>query len=431
MRFADALAELEGRQPEHMPEPDLSRIRALADLLDDPQLTYPSIHVTGTNGKTTTARLAAALACAHGLTTGTFTSPHLASVTERFDVCGVAMTPQEFGEEYEHLLPFLRVVDEGVGRVTYFEALTALAFLWFADKPVGLGVFEVGMGGSWDATNLVAGDVAVICPIGMDHVAELGPALADIAGEKAGIVKAGRVAVVREQPSEALEVIRARCEEVVASMLLEGREWALASRVPAVGGQAIAVRGLRAGYEDLLLPLHGEHAAHSAAAAVVAVEALLERPLEEDAVRRALERASSPGRLEVVGRRPLIVLDGAHNAPAADALATSLPEVFAWDRLHLVVGVFANKDLDAIATRLSPLADAVYACASGSPRARPPDQVAAAFASRGVDTRTFPTVEQAVETARADADEGDLILVTGSLYTVADARRTLLEEPER
>jgi len=431
MRFADALADLDARQPEHMPEPDLSRIRALTDLLDDPQLTYPTIHVTGTNGKTTTARLAGALACEHGLTTGTFTSPHLASVTERFDVCGIAMTPREFGEEYGHLLPYLQVVDERAGRVTYFETLAALGFLWFADKPVGLGVFEVGMGGSWDATNLVTGDVAVICPIGMDHVAELGPTLADIAGEKAGIIKAGRAAVVREQPADALEVIRGRCEEVVASMLLEEREWALASRVPAVGGQAISVRGLRAGYEDLLLPLHGEHAAHSAAAAVAAVEALLERPLEEAAVRRAFERASSQGRLEVVARHPLLVLDGAHNAPAADALATSLPEVFAWDRLHLVVGVFANKDLDAIAMRLAPLADVVYACASGSPRARPPEEVADAFAAHGVAARTFPTVERAVEAARAAAGEDDLVLVTGSLYTVADARRTLLEEPER
>ncbi|GIV01022.1 MAG: hypothetical protein KatS3mg014_2637 [Actinomycetota bacterium] len=166
VRFAEALAELEARQPEHMPEPDLERIRALATLLDDPQLAYPTIHVTGTNGKTTTARLAAALACELGLTTGLYTSPHLRSVTERLLVCGEPIDEASFAEEYAHLLPFLRLVDERVGRVTYFEALTALAYLWFADKPVDLAVFEVGMGGAWDATNLVAGDVAVICPIG-------------------------------------------------------------------------------------------------------------------------------------------------------------------------------------------------------------------------------------------------------------------------
>jgi len=426
MRFADALADLNARQPEHMPEPDLDRVRALAELLDDPQRTYPTIHVTGTNGKTTTARLAAALACAHGLPTGLFTSPHLTSVTERFVVCGERMGEDELGEEYERLLPYLRTVDERVGRVTYFETLTALGYLWFSDKPVSLGVFEVGMGGEWDATNLVEGDVAVLCPIAMDHVAELGPTLADIAREKAGIVKQGKVAVVREQEPEALAVIRDRCEHAIASMLLEGREWALESRVPAVGGQALTVHGLGASYEDLVLPIHGEHAAHSAAAALVAFEALVERPLGEEAVRRAFASATVPGRLEVVGRHPLIVLDGAHNPAAAEALAAALPETFTWDRLRLVVGVFSNKDLEGIAEGLAPLADEAYACATGSVRARSPAEVAEAFSRRGIPTRAFADVREALEAVRSDAGETDLILVTGSLYTVADARRALV-----
>jgi dihydrofolate synthase/folylpolyglutamate synthase len=426
MRFADALAQLNARQPEHMPEPDLDRIRALADLLDDPQLTYPTIHVTGTNGKTTTARLATALACEHGLRTGLFTSPHLSSVTERFVVCGERMAEEEFGEEFERLIPYLATVDDRVGRVTYFEALTALGYLWFADRPVGLGVFEVGMGGEWDATNLVAGEVAVLCPIGMDHVAELGPTLADIAREKAGIVKQGKVAVVREQPPEALEVIRDRCEEMIASMVLEGREWALESRVPAVGGQALTVHGLGSTYRDLLLPIHGRHAAHSAAAAIAALEALLERALDEDAVRRALDGATAPGRLEVVGRHPLIALDGAHNPAAAEALAAALPETFTWNRLLLVAGVFSNKDLEGVAEPLAPLADRVYACATASVRARSPSEVADAFERRGVTVRAFDDVRTALDAARADAAETDLILVTGSLYTVADARRALV-----
>lgn len=429
MRFADAQAELLTRQPEHMPEPDLSRIRALAELLDDPQLTYPSIHVTGTNGKTTTARVAAALACEHGLHTGLFTSPHLHSVTERLEVCGQPMAEEEFGEEYEHLLPFLEVVDERVGRVTYFEALTALGYLWFADKPVSLGVFEVGMGGTWDATNLVSGDVAVICPIGLDHVAELGPTVADIAGEKAGIIKAGAAVIVREQAPEALEVIRARADEAIASMLLEGREWALASRRPAVGGQAISVRGLHAVYEDLLLPIHGEHAAHNAAAAIAALEAFLERPLEDSSVRRAFDGFTAPGRLEVAARHPLIVLDGAHNPDAAGALVAALSEAFAWERALLVIGVFSTKDLEGIADRLAPIADAAYACASTSVRARPPDEIASAFSTRGVATQVFESVGAALAAARRDAVDGDLILVTGSLYTVADARSALSEEP--
>jgi len=428
MRFADALADLDGRQPEHMPEPDLERIRALAEMLDDPQRTYPTIHVTGTNGKTTTARLAGALACAHGLSTGLFTSPHLLSVTERLAVCGEQVSEEEFGDEYERLLPYLRTVDERVGRVTYFEALTALAYVWFADKPVGLGVFEVGMGGTWDATNLVAGDVAVICPIGLDHP-ELGATVGEIAGEKAGIVKAGSVAVVREQPSGALGVIEERCREVGARLLLEDRDFRLASRAAAVGGQVVRIQGVHATYEeDLFLPLHGAHAARNAAAAAVAVESLLERPLDEDAVRRAFAQASSPGRLEVAGRHPLIVFDGAHNPAAVEALVAALPDAFIWERLHLVVGVFTNKDLDGIADRLAPLANHAYACATRSVRARPAAEVAGALASRGVAAQTFGSVAEALLAARAAATPADLILVTGSLYTVADARRALLEE---
>ena len=428
MRFADAVAELGLRQPEHLPKPDLDRMRALATLLAEPQLTYPTIHVTGTNGKTTTARLASAVACAHGLTTGLFTSPHLDSVTERFQVCGEPMADETFGEEFEHLLAYVRTVDEQVGPVTYFEALTALAYLSFADAPVALGVFEVGMGGTWDATNLVSGDVAVICPIGLDHP-ELGSTIAEVTGEKAGIIKQGKVAVVREQEDEALEVIRQRCEEQIATLLLEGRDWELADLTPAVGGQAIAIRGLHATYDDILLPIYGEHAAHNAAAAVVAVEALLERPLDRDAVRLALGAATSPGRLEVAARRPLVVLDGAHNPAAARALAEALPDTFTWDRLHLVMGVFADKDLDGIVGPLAPLADAGYAAAVESVRARSPREVADAMAAHGVATEPFPSVPDALDAAARAASDGDLILVTGSLYTVADARRALLEDP--
>ena len=428
MGFDRAVAELDARQPEHMPEPDLERIRALAELLDDPQLRYPTIHVTGTNGKTTTARLASSLACAHGLTTGLFTSPHLASVVERFEICGAPIAEETFGEEFEHLTPFLRTVDERVGPVTYFEALTALGYLVFADAPVALAVFEVGMGGTWDATNLVAGDVAVICPVGLDHP-ELGSTIAEVAAEKAGIVKQGKVAVVREQPPEALEVIERRCEAEIATLLLEDREWGLEQRTAAVGGQALVVRGLHAEYDDLLLPIYGEHAARNAAAAIAAAEALLERELDADAVRAALGSATSPGRLEVVGRRPLVVLDGAHNPAAAQALATALPETFAGDKLHLVMAVFAGKDLGGIVRELAPLADAGYATAVDSVRARPASEVADALTAAGVPSETFDSVADALGAARKAASEDDLILVTGSLYTVADARRASLGEP--
>ena len=423
MRFADALARLDARQPESMPEPSLDRIRAIAELLDEPQLTFPTIHVTGTNGKTTAARVAASVACAHGLTTGLFTSPHLLSVTERLSVCGQDITQTEFAEEWEHLEPFLRVVDEqGPVAVTYFEAVTALAYLWFADKPVGLGVFEVGMGGSWDATNLVDGQVAVITPIGMDHVAELGPTLADIAGEKAGILKDGGTAILREQDPVAADVLARRAAGVGSTPRWEGKDWEVEERLLAVGGQSFVLRGLFETYEDLYLPLFGEYAVHNAAAGVVAVEALTGQALDPDALREGLAAVRSPGRLEVVGREPLVVLDGAHNPEGAQALAEAMRESFRWERLHLVVAMSANKDLAGIAGALAPLADDVVVTRNDSVRSADASVVAAAF---GGEVERASSVADAIEIVRRAAGPDDVVLVTGSLYTVADAERAL------
>ncbi len=423
MRYAEALAELEGRQPERM-VPDLARITALAELLGEPQLTYPTIHVTGTNGKTTTSRLIASLACAHGLPTGLYTSPHLQSVTERITVCFENMTEEEFGDEYERLLPYLETVDAKGTRVTYFEALTALAYVWFSDKPVSLGVFEVGMGGAWDATNLVAGDVTLICPIALDHP-ELGSTLGEVASEKAGVIKPGKIAVVREQPPEAMAVIEPRCEEFEVTLLLEDRDYGVAERRVAVGGQTITVQGVKTEYRDLLLPLFGEHAARNTAAAIVALEAFLDRPLSEPAVRKALEGASSPGRLEVISRRPLVILDGAHNPAGAQALAQALPEAFTWESLHLVIGVSSNKDVDGIAAALAPLATRAFATRNSSERSGDTERVVSALEAAGVTAERFDSVVSALAAARAESAAGDLILVTGSLYTVADARRAL------
>ena len=425
MRFADALARLDARQPEHMPEPSLDRIRAIAELLDDPQLTYPSIHVTGTNGKSTAARVAASVACAHGVTTGLFTSPHLLSVTERLSVCGDDITEAEFAEEWQHLEPYLDVVDgHGPVAVTYFEAVTALAYLWFADKPVGLGVFEVGMGGSWDATNLVDGRVAVVTPIGMDHVAELGPTLADIAGEKAGILKAaGATAVLREQDPVAADVLARRSAEVDCAPRWEGPDWEVEERLLAVGGQSFRLRGLHETYEDLFLPLFGAYAVHNAAAGIVAVEALTGQALHPDTLRDGLAAVRSPGRLEVVGRDPLVILDGAHNPAGAAALAEAMRESFRWDRLHLVVAISANKDLGGIAAALAPLADRVYATRNESVRSADPADVAAAF--RDEDVERAGSVGEAIDAARGAAGRSDAVLVTGSLFTVADAKRAL------
>jgi dihydrofolate synthase/folylpolyglutamate synthase len=408
-----------------MPKPDLSRIDEVVKLLDHPELTYPSIQITGTNGKTTTARAVTAIACAHGLTTGTFVSPHVVSVTERLTVCGTPIGDDEFGEEYERLLPYLQVVDEGVGPVSYFEALTALAFVWFADKPIGLGVFEVGMGGTWDATNVVRGDVAVLCPIGLDHMAVLGDTVEAIATEKAGIVKEGRTAVVRNQTADALRVIEERAGAVGATLLLEDRDFSLDERTRAVGGQVLSVRGRYADYEDLVLPTHGEPAARNAAAAVVACEALLGRELDPNAVREGLAGVAVPGRLEVVGHQPATVLDGAHNPEAAAALAATLPEAFRWRTLHLVVGMFEDKDIEGVAAALAPLAPTARAIATRpeGPRAAEAGRVAAALEQAGfADVSVAATVPEAVRAAREAAGEDDLIVVTGSFYTVAGAR---------
>jgi len=406
--------------------PDLARILKLATLLDDPQLSYPTIHVTGTNGKTTTARAITALACAHGITAGLYTSPHLESVTERFSVCGVDMTLEEFAAEYEHLLPFLLLVDsQSEEQVTYFEALTALAYLWFADRPVGLGVYEVGMGGTWDATNLVAGDVGVICPIALDHP-ELGSTIAEVATEKAGIIKEGKVAIVREQLGPAGAIIRERAAAVGAELRHEFEDFEVDRRLQAVGGQSLAVRGLYTSYDDLFVPLFGEYAARNVAAAIAALEALLGQALSIGAVREGLAGLTSPGRLEVLRRQPLVVLDGAHNPAGAEALAVAMREFFTWDRLHLVLAVSANKDLDGMIRPLAPLADVAYAARNGSDRSGEAEVIAERFGAEGKPVELFDSVTEALTAATAAADPGDCVLVTGSLYTVADARRALV-----
>ncbi|HEX5948371.1 MAG TPA: folylpolyglutamate synthase/dihydrofolate synthase family protein [Actinomycetota bacterium] len=423
MRFTEAVADLDARQPSRM-VPDLDRVSALTALLDHPERTYPSIHVTGTNGKTTTARLIGRILCAHGLAAGVYISPHLHSVTERLALCDEDVSEREFAETYAHLLPYLGEVDaRGLGgeRVTYFETLTALAFLWFADKPVDAGVFEVGMGGVWDATNVVDARVAVFCSIDLDHP-ELGSTVEAVAREKAGIIKAGATGVVQDPEGDALPVIEARAAEVGASLLLLDRDFR-ADRRPAVGGQQVDVSGVHGNYEELVLPLHGAHQALNAATAIVAAESFLGTALTEDALREALAGATSPGRLEVVERHPLVILDGAHNPDAARALADALPEAFVWRRLHLVIGVLETKDVAGIVEALAPGVTRAHAAPNSNPKTLPAERTAEACRAAGIeDVEAHPSVATALVAARADAAEDDLILVTGSLYTVADAR---------
>jgi dihydrofolate synthase/folylpolyglutamate synthase len=420
MRFRDAVAELDGRQPERM-IPDLDRIRAVADLLDHPERRYSTIHVTGTNGKTSTVRLITRILCAHGLTCGRFTSPHLSSVTERLGVCDEDVDEEEFGDAYGHLLPVLRAVDGEGERVTYFEALTALAYLWFADKPVDVAVFEVGMGGEWDATNLVQSSVAVFCSIDLDHP-ELGSTVEEVAREKAGIVKEGSTVVIEDPNPATLAAVETRSRELGCPTVIRGRDYRVDRPLPAVGGQQFAMKTGHAEYPELFLPLHGIHQVQNAAAAVAASEAFLGRALGHDALREALAGATSLGRLEVVSRHPLILLDGAHNPRAARALSGSLADAFAWRQLHLVIGVLDRKDLEGIVEPLAPRAHVAYACRNSNRHSRPAEEVAAACDRAGVPATAYGSVAEALDAAEAAAGDDDLILVTGSLYTVADAR---------
>jgi dihydrofolate synthase / folylpolyglutamate synthase len=420
MHFREAVADLDARQPERM-VPDLERIGALAELLDHPELRYPSAHVTGTNGKTSTVRLITRILCAHGVSAGRFISPHLSTVTERIGICDDDIEADEFADTYGHLLPFLEEVDRRGERVTYFETLTALAYLWFADKPVDVGVFEVGMGGEWDATNLVRGDVAVFCSIDLDHP-ELGSTVEEVAKEKAGIIKEGSTVVVQEPLPATMPVIEGRAHELGVPTVVLGRDFLIDGPLPAVGGQQFTVRTEQAEYRDLTLPLFGLHQSLNAATAIAACEALLGRALAGEALRQALAGATSPGRMEVVGRHPLVLLDGAHNPAAARAVAGALADAFTWQNLHLVLGVLDRKDLDGIVDALAPRAHVAYACRNSNPHARPPEEVAAACDRAGVPATVHETVTQALDAAEAAAGDDDLILVTGSLYTVADSR---------
>lgn len=425
MRFEEAVADLEARGEGRM-IPTLDRIRRVVDLMGNPQHAYPTVHVAGTNGKTTTTRLVERILCGSGLSAGALTSPHLRTVRERLTLCGESIGEQEFAETYVHLRLFLEEVDRQGERVTYFETLAAMAALWFADKPVDVGVFEVGMGGSWDATNVIRSEVAVITPIGLDHP-ELGSTVQQVASEKAGILKEGTRAAVREQRPEARKVLEARAVEVGAELLHEGDDFAVPVRDLAVGGQRLAIRGLRGEYRGLSLPLHGEQAARNAAAAVAAAELVVDRELGADTVREALAGASSPGRVEVASRHPLVVLDGAHNPDGAVALAAALGEAFIWQRLFLVLGILDTKDADGIAAALASRTASAFVGASSHPRAMDPEALAAVAERAGIPAIAHPTIDAALDAAEAAAGPDDAIVVTGSLYTVADARPRYLK----
>jgi dihydrofolate synthase / folylpolyglutamate synthase len=440
-RLHEVYREILDRAPEHDLVPGLERIAAVVEMLGDPQKSFRTVHLTGTNGKTSTTRMVERLLREHGLRTGRFTSPHLTQVSERIALDGVSLAPDAFVGVYEEVLPYLELVDarsagRGQPRMSFFEVLVAMAYAAFADAPVDVAAVEGGMGGSWDATNVADGEVAVITPIAMDHQRFLGSDLASIAAEKAGIIKPGAVAVIGTQPETVGPVLMRRVAEVGATAVREGLEFGVIRREVAVGGQLLTLQGLDRVYDELFLPLYGEHQAHNAACALAAVEALLGGVggLAPDVVEAAFAGIDSPGRMELVRRSPAVIVDAAHNPAGAAVLAEALEDSFTFDPLVGVVAVLADKDALGILSALEGVLDSVVVTRSSSPRAIPVDDLGdIAVDVFGQDrVEIVERLDEALDVAVARAEaEGALtagVVVTGSV-TVAAQARTLLGRP--
>ena len=432
---------LDRRWPETRIEPTLTRISTLLDLLGNPQNAYPVIHVAGTNGKTSTSRMIDSLLSAVGVRTGRFTSPHLQQVTERISIDGVPISPDRYVDTYEDLAPYIELTDAAAGpdgvALSKFEILTAMAFAAFADAPVEAAVIEVGLGGTWDSTNVVDGTIAVITPIGMDHTDYLGDDLRQIAGNKAGIIKAGAIAVIGPQEQVATDVVLRRAVEMDATVARFGSEFAVLDRQFAVGGQRLRLQGLGGIYDDIFLPLAGEHQAANAALALAAVEAFFGagagKQLDLAAVQDGFAATSSPGRLERVRTSPTILIDAAHNPHGATALAATIAQEFSFTRLVGVLAVMTDKDATGILEALRDSFDEVVVTVNSSPRSMPladlADVAQEVFGERRVHTaeRMDDAIALAVDLAESDDDDptggaGSGVLITGSVVSAGDGR---------
>ena len=436
--YAEVEAALLGRWPESKLEPSLDRIQALTELLGDPQRAYPVVHLTGTNGKTSTSRMIDTLIRARGLRTGRFTSPHVESMTERISVDGEPLSEERFVQAYADVAPFLELVDADSDHpLSFFETVVGMAFAAFADAPVDVAVLEVGMGGSWDATNVADGSVAVITPIAVDHTQYLGVRPVDIAVEKAGIIKPGAQVVVAEQADDVMAVIAERAREVGATVYRENVDFGVVNQAAAVGGKVMSVRGLRAEYEELFLPLYGAHQAQNAVLALVAAELLTgDDALSDEMVREAFAEVTSPGRLEVVRRGPTVLLDAAHNPHGAAASVEAIRSSFTFDPLVGVVGMMADKDVEGFLSELEPVLSEIVCTQSSSARSLTAEQLAEVaidlFGEHRV--RVTPRLDDAIEEAVTLAETGGSlgesigsggVLVTGSVVTVGEARHLL------
>jgi dihydrofolate synthase / folylpolyglutamate synthase len=440
--------ELDRRWPETRIAPSLDRIRALCDVLGEPQRSYPVIHIAGTNGKSSVTRMIDALLTRIGPRTGRYTSPHLQRVTERIALDGRPISARRYVETWQEIAPYVGVVDRARDAVdgvhcSKFEVLTAMAFAAFADAPVDVGVIETGLGGSWDATNVADAAVAAITPIGLDHQDYLGSDILGIAREKAGIIKPGSVALLAQQTPEVAQVLLERAVEVDAEVARSGIEFGVLERSVAVGGQQLRLQGLGGEYDDIYLPLFGEHQAGNAALALAAVEAFFgagsSRRLDLEAVRDAFAAVRVPGRLERLRSAPTVVVDAAHNPHGAAAAAAAVKAEFSFRRLVGVVAIMADKDADGILAALEPILDEIVVTGMSSPRAMDPDRLGALAVARFgservvVETRMDAALETAVTMSEETSDDGATagggVLVIGSVVAAGEARTLLGREP--
>jgi len=433
--YSEVEQALLGRWPETKLDPSLDRIRALCQLLGDPQTNYPVIHLTGTNGKTSTARMIDALLRQLELRTGRFTSPHLQSMTERISIDGEPLDEEAFVDAFADIAAYAQIVDDTQANpLSFFEMTVAMAYAAFADAPVDVAVVEVGMGGTWDATNVVDGAVAVVCPVGIDHAAYLGDDLVGIAAEKAGIIKAGAQVVVARQDPSVMEILARRAAEVGATIAVEGVDFGVIEQLTAVGGQQVTIQGLGATYDEVFVPLHGAHQAQNMACAVAAVESFLGgKALPADVVVAAFGEVTSPGRLEIVRRSPTVLLDAAHNPHGVEAAVTAIQENFNFAPLIGVVAVMADKDVERMLKLLDPALAQIVCTENSTPRSMRANELAeladGIFGSDRVIVA--PRLDDALERAIALAETAEGyeealgsggVLVTGSVVTVGEAR---------
>lgn len=437
-RMREIEEEILARAPENDIGPSLERIQGVMDLAGDPQRAYPVIHLTGTNGKTSTSRMIDSILRESGLSTGRFTSPHLHDIRERITLSGKPIPREKFIAAYEEVAPLIEIVDtrsleSGGRRMNFFEVLVAVAFAAFADAPVDVAIIEVGLGGSWDATNVANGQVAVITPVDLDHTHILGDDVVEIAREKSGIIKPDAVTVSGVQDTDVAEVLLERVEEVGGRVVFEGNDFGVLAREVALGGQLVSVRGLAGEYADLFLPLHGAHQASNLATAIAAVESFVgggEQAIDREILTAACAAMTSPGRLEVVRRSPTVLVDAAHNPHGARSLVAALEEAFTFTRLVGLVGIVADKDAASILEVLEPALDHIVVTRSSSPRAMAPQRLGQLATelfgeSRVTVVDSLPdALEQAITLAEEEGMGGGVI-ATGSVITAGEVRMLL------